>query len=60
MMPKHPQQGITHAFVSEFASEDDRQYYLDKDPAHLDFVKSLAGVVAKVHVVDFSPGVFQL
>ncbi|EOO03409.1 putative stress responsive a b barrel domain protein [Phaeoacremonium minimum UCRPA7] len=52
--------GITHAFVSEFDSEEDRRYYLEKDPAHLAFVKSISGVVSKAQVVDFSPGVFQL
>jgi len=52
------QNGITHVFVSEFDSEEDRQYYLNKDPAHLAFVKSLAGVVEKVQSVDFAPGVF--
>lgn len=54
------QGGITHAFVSEFDSEEDRRYYLEKDPAHLAFVKSISGVVSKAQVVDFSPGVFQL
>lgn len=52
------QNGITHAFVSEFESEEDRQYYLREDPAHLAFVKSLGAVVDQVQVVDFLPGVF--
>ncbi len=52
------QAGISHVFVSEFESDGDRKYYLEKDPAHLAFVQSIAGVVAKVQVVDFSPGVF--
>lgn len=45
-------------FVSEFEKDEDRQYYLEKDPAHLAFVKSLDGIVAKAQVVDFTPGVF--
>ncbi|KAH7317313.1 stress responsive A/B barrel domain-containing protein [Rhexocercosporidium sp. MPI-PUGE-AT-0058] len=50
--------GITRAFVGEFENEEDRKYYLEKDPAHLAFVKSLGPVVKKAQVVDFMPGVF--
>ncbi|KAL2004801.1 hypothetical protein VTN00DRAFT_3074 [Thermoascus crustaceus] len=50
--------GITHAFVSEFESEEDRQYYLKEDPAHLAFVKSLRAVLDQAQVVDFLPGLF--
>jgi hypothetical protein len=42
----------------EFDNEEDRKYYLEKDPAHLAFVKSVGAVVKKVQVVDFTPGVF--
>lgn len=52
------QNGITHVFVSEFESEEDRAYYISKDPAHLAFVQSLGTVVAKAQAVDFTPGVF--
>jgi hypothetical protein len=44
--------------VSEFESEEDRKYYLEEDPAHLEFVKSLDGIVQNVRVVDFEPGKF--
>ncbi|KAJ9623405.1 hypothetical protein H2203_005664 [Taxawa tesnikishii (nom. ined.)] len=50
--------GFTHGFVSEFETEEDRQYYLEKDPAHLEFVASLKDIVQNVRVVDFEPGVF--
>jgi Stress responsive A/B Barrel Domain len=46
-------------FVVEFENEDDRLYYLDKDPAHLEFKTSIGGVVAKAQVVDFIPGIFN-
>lgn len=49
---------FTHAFVSHFSNEEDRRYYLEEDPAHLEFVKSLEGLVQNVRVVDYSPGVF--
>lgn len=44
--------------MSEFQSAEDRKYYLEKDPAHLEFVASLEGVVQNVRVVDFEPGNF--
>ena len=42
----------------EFASEEDRKYYVDQDPAHSEFKKSLKGVVERVGVIDYSPGVY--
>lgn len=53
-----PKNGITHAFVVHFASADDRDYYVSKDPAHLAFVKSLDGIIEKAQVVDFIDGVY--
>lgn len=50
------QRGISHAFVSGFENEEDRKYYLENDPVHLDFVKSIGDVVARATVVDFVPG----
>ncbi|KAJ7720801.1 hypothetical protein B0H16DRAFT_1603935 [Mycena metata] len=50
---------FTHAFVIEFANEEDREYYLKKDPQHLGFVKGIAGIVSKAQVIDFVPGVFK-
>jgi hypothetical protein len=44
--------------VSEFQSEEDRKYYLETDPAHLEFVASLTDVIQNVRVVDFEPGKF--
>ncbi|KAJ5489092.1 hypothetical protein N7539_003982 [Penicillium diatomitis] len=52
------QAGITHAFVVEFASAEDRDYYVKEDPAHREFVKSLDGVLEKGQVIDYTPGVF--
>lgn len=50
--------GITHAFVFEFESAEDRDYYVNSDPAHLAFVRSLDGIIEKVQVIDFTPSVF--
>ncbi|KAL2819012.1 hypothetical protein BDW59DRAFT_165291 [Aspergillus cavernicola] len=55
--PEGIQSGITHAFVVEFASAADRDYYVEKDPAHLEFVRRFGGVLEKVQAVDYTPGV---
>ncbi|TDZ15217.1 hypothetical protein Cob_v011769 [Colletotrichum orbiculare MAFF 240422] len=56
--PEGLQDGITHVFVAEFESAEDREYYLHKDPAHLAFVQEAGKVALKVRVVDFTPGAF--
>ncbi|KAK4221162.1 dabb-domain-containing protein [Podospora fimiseda] len=52
------QNGITHGFVVEFESVEDRDYYVATDPAHQAFVKSIGDVVIKAIVVDFEDGVY--
>lgn len=47
---------FTHGFVVEFESEEDRDYYVYKDPAHQDFVKLSGEVVNGVKVIDYEPG----
>ena len=44
--------------MSEFESEADRDYYLNKDPSHLDFVASLKDIIEGVRVVDYEAGVY--
>ncbi|KAL9068700.1 MAG: hypothetical protein Q9161_006014 [Pseudevernia consocians] len=56
--PENNKAGYSHAFVVEFASEEDRDYYAGEDLAHLEFKKSLKGVVERVGVVDYTPGVY--
>ncbi|KAK4043576.1 stress responsive A/B barrel domain-containing protein [Parachaetomium inaequale] len=56
--PEGLQNGMTHGFVLEFASAEDRDYYVATDPAHQEFVKSVGDVVEKPTVLDFSDGVF--
>ncbi|KAJ3544301.1 hypothetical protein NM208_g3130 [Fusarium decemcellulare] len=56
--PEGLQGGITHGFVVEFNSAEDRDYYVKTDPAHQDFIKSIGGLVEKAIVVDFSNGVY--
>ncbi|OGM49492.1 hypothetical protein ABOM_001728 [Aspergillus bombycis] len=52
------QNGITHVFVVEFASAEDRDYYAKEDPVHLAFGASLGSIVAQVQVVDIENGVY--
>jgi len=54
--PEGLQHGLTHGFVVEFASKEDRDYYVSKDPAHMAFVKSIDGKVEDSRVLDFEPG----
>ena len=49
---------MTHAFILEFDSVEDRNYYIEEDPAHKAFQQSVAAVLDKVIVVDFTNGRF--
>lgn len=42
----------------EFATAEDRAYYVKEDPAHAAFAKSVSGSVEKITVLDFTPGEF--
>ncbi|KAK4149079.1 stress responsive A/B barrel domain-containing protein [Chaetomidium leptoderma] len=56
--PEGLQNGMTHGFVVEFASAEDRDYYVTTDPAHQDFKRGLGVVLEKPVVVDFVDGVY--
>ncbi|KAF4973178.1 hypothetical protein FZEAL_9395 [Fusarium zealandicum] len=56
--PEGMQNGITHGFVAEFNTAEDRDYYVKTDPAHQAFVKSIGGLLDKAIVVDFTNGVY--
>jgi hypothetical protein len=47
---------FTHGFVVEFDSVQDRDYYVDKDPAHQDFKNSSSELIQSVKVLDYEPG----
>jgi hypothetical protein len=40
----------------EFESEEDRDYYVQKDPAHQDFIKFAGPHIENVKVLDYEPG----
>ncbi|KAK3901768.1 stress responsive A/B barrel domain-containing protein [Staphylotrichum tortipilum] len=53
------QGGLTHAFVVQFANPDDRNYYVEKDPAYRAFKETIDPLVEKVTVLDFTHGTFD-
>jgi hypothetical protein len=55
---ENAQQGISHAFIVQFHSNEDRTYYVEQDPAHQAFKAAAADVLENVIVVDFQEGVF--
>ncbi|KAL4914377.1 hypothetical protein BDW62DRAFT_213484 [Aspergillus aurantiobrunneus] len=56
--PEGKQGGITHAFIVEFKSTADRDYYLTSDPTHQEFSQSLNGLVERAQVAGFTPDIF--
>ncbi|EHY60801.1 hypothetical protein HRR83_000568 [Exophiala dermatitidis] len=56
--PEGAQGGFTHGFVVEFASKQDRDYYVAHDPAHQAFVKKNSPRFEDVRVVDYEKGVY--
>ncbi|KAH0144988.1 hypothetical protein KCU67_g12838, partial [Aureobasidium melanogenum] len=57
--PEGAAHGLQYGFVSEFQSEADRDYYLNKDPSHLKFVEDVGKIVDTATVFDFEPGVMS-
>ncbi|KAK0726129.1 hypothetical protein B0H67DRAFT_572382 [Lasiosphaeris hirsuta] len=54
--PEGLQKGMTHGFVVEFDSVEDRNYYVTQDPTYSAFVKSIENLVEKTIIVDFTDG----
>ncbi|KAK7181564.1 hypothetical protein DPSP01_008962 [Paraphaeosphaeria sporulosa] len=57
--PEGLQDGLSHAFVVQFFSNEDRDYYVNQDPAHDAFKKAAGPIIDKAVVVDFQNGVFM-
>ena len=49
---------MQHAFVVTFRNAEERDYYLDTDPAHRAFKTSVADKVADATIFDFTSGEF--
>ncbi|XHG00948.1 hypothetical protein AWENTII_004356 [Aspergillus wentii] len=47
------QNSFTHAFVAEFESVADRDYYVREDPYHAQFAQGLGPLLGGVQVLDF-------
>ncbi|KAF2256383.1 hypothetical protein BU26DRAFT_414758 [Trematosphaeria pertusa] len=52
------QDGISHAFIVQFYTNEDRTYYVDEDPVHQAFKDAVSPYLEKTQVVDFQEGVF--
>ncbi|KAI1114822.1 stress responsive A/B barrel domain-containing protein [Nemania sp. NC0429] len=52
--PEGLQNGIQYAFVVEFESEADRDFYVKNDQAHKAFVANASPIFEKAIVVDYS------
>ena len=52
----YDQNGFTHAFVVEFESEEDRDYYVKHDESHQAFIASINGLVDGAQVLDYVSG----
>jgi len=52
------QKGLTHGFVVEFASKEDRDYYVSTDPSHKAFQKKNRPRFDDVRVIDYEKGVY--
>ncbi|KAF7559757.1 hypothetical protein G7046_g4398 [Stylonectria norvegica] len=53
------QSGVTHAFVVEFEAVEHREYWLERDAAHLEFEKNVRPMLETAPlVVDFDGGMF--
>jgi len=53
------QNGMTHVFIMEFASAEDRDYYVNEDPVHAEFKELAGNVLEKAQVIDFTAGEFK-
>ena len=49
---------MTHGFVVEFASKEDRDYYVFRDPAHQAFKAKISDKIDGATVVDYEKGIF--
>jgi Stress responsive A/B Barrel Domain len=49
---------MTHGFVMEFASQEDRNYYIHDDPHHLRLESQIRALMEDGVAVDFTPTIF--
>lgn len=49
---------MSHGYILEFKDEEDRQYFLDKDPSHQAFVEAISKESDDYLVLDFTPDLF--
>lgn len=54
-----PQDKVSHAFLLQFDSEEDRLYYARQDPAHAVVRDGILPHLVEAQIFNFSPGVFR-
>lgn len=52
------QGGFTHGFVVDFASVEDRDFYISSDPVHQAFSEKNRPRFDDVRVIDYEKGVY--
>ncbi|KAI0539985.1 stress responsive A/B barrel domain-containing protein [Xylaria digitata] len=52
--PEGLQNGIQYAFVVEFESIEDRDFYVNNDQAHKAFIANASPIIEKAIVVDYN------
>lgn len=57
--PEGRNNGYHYGYVVEFASAEDRDYYLNEDPATQAFFKVATPVIQKFQTLDYEAGVFR-
>ena len=50
---------MSHAFVVQFSSIEDRDYYVNHDPAHQAFKIIVKEWLDKAQVIDFQEGLYK-
>ncbi|KAL4789288.1 hypothetical protein BDV19DRAFT_383238 [Aspergillus venezuelensis] len=54
--PEGFDRGYTHAFIAEFETPEDRDYYVSQDPAHMQVNSETSWMVEDFVVIDFTAG----
>ncbi|KAJ5726088.1 uncharacterized protein N7483_007445, partial [Penicillium malachiteum] len=52
--PENAQNGMTHGFVSQFETREDRDFFLFQDPIHLALDVKISHVIERFIALDFT------
>ncbi|KAK3339945.1 hypothetical protein B0T25DRAFT_365595 [Lasiosphaeria hispida] len=54
--PERPEDGPTYVVVAEFETDGEKDYFIHKDPAHLEALREIEPLIEKATVLDYSSG----